>query len=245
MSEIVLILFVFTLPGKVSLPLRLPTPLVWIAATQSLTVQVAAGCEKEPPDTNAEASLPKIEGKEFSELALFLLGSGFALFIAILGWSDQIRNLSRASDDLVIRFVDKTGIKRGDLSRFLKAKNVVDRAAGLNAIMASERLKTAEQVEATGLFHELARISASLERTGSYKYNLTLCLTACMFAVGTISLFTSPTDQLLVGSASIRVELLIVVAPLIIISIIFLIILRSNFWDKKFNDQLIAISERI
>jgi hypothetical protein len=213
-------------------------------ATLAVTDELEAVFESGPLSMMHGQESKSAERKGFSELALFLLGSGFGLFVAILGWSDQIRNFNRDSVDLVNRFIDKTGIQRGDLRRFLKPMSPLDRVAGLTAIMASDRLKTVEQVELTGLFNQLGETSTRLERICSFKYDLTLFLTACMFGVGTISLFTTPSDQMLLWSFAIPTELLIVLIPLIVILVIFGIIIRCNHWEKRFNDQLSAISER-
>ncbi|MCJ7504740.1 MAG: hypothetical protein MUP80_17025 [Acidobacteriia bacterium] len=197
------------------------------------------------PGDAAHQRTKDTERKAFSELALFLLGSGLALLITLLGWSDQIRNFNRDSIDLMDKFVEKTGIRKTDFQRFLRSTNPTDRLAAVTAMMNSGKLKTVEDVELTGLFNQLGDISKHLGGLCSRKYFFTLCLTGCMFATGTVSLFTTANDQVLLGAFHIPIELLVTLLPLSCILVIFGVIIRCNQWEKQFNDQLSAISDRV
>ena len=53
------------------------------------TATSKSSCNGQTSSLDDEQSKPEV----FSELPLFLFGSGLALFVALLGWSDQIRGV--------------------------------------------------------------------------------------------------------------------------------------------------------
>lgn len=56
----------------------------------------------------------------FAEPTLFLFGGGVALFVALLGWSDEIRGINKDTLDLEQKFLKATKIDRQIFSSVVK-----------------------------------------------------------------------------------------------------------------------------
>ena len=141
----------------------------------------------------APANSPSLEPKEsFSQLALFLFASGLAVFVALLGWSDQIRGIDKETRELENRFLEKTGIEKRDFLRVVKPESADQQLEALTEIVNAGRLKTKAAVDFLRAFTKRTERSpwSQIERLSVWKYNLTIALTIALFVSGIVSLFT-------------------------------------------------------
>lgn len=181
----------------------------------------------------------------FSELTLFLFGSGLAFFIALLGWSEQIRSTGKETREVEAKFLQKHKIEKSELLRIVRATNPEEQLEALTQLMTSGKLKTVPDVEVLGMFERWNRMLSKLEKYYTYKYDLTIVLTICMFLSGIGSLFTHPQDRLSLLCVVAPVELLLLLVPVALIAAILVIVILANAEERSFRGLLVSISDRV
>ena len=60
------------------------------------------------------------------EVEGFLLASGYALMIVLLGWASQITSRNKETRELETKFLAKTKLKRPDYKRMIKEKGATE-----------------------------------------------------------------------------------------------------------------------
>ncbi|MCK4497164.1 MAG: hypothetical protein KAU24_03155, partial [Candidatus Aenigmarchaeota archaeon] len=124
-----------------------------------------------------------------SEITLFLLGSGVALFIALLGWSEQIRNPQKETGDLEKKFKDKFNLK-SDLTPIVRntyntvkksiTTNLLDEVKAITRVLGSKKLKNPKDISLLEKFREANEIVEPLEKFYACKYRWTIYLTTLL-----------------------------------------------------------------
>jgi hypothetical protein len=193
-----------------------------------------------------------VEKESFSQLTLFLFGSGLALFIALLGWSDQIRGIDRDTKELEHQFLEKTGIDKRSFLNIVKPESDNEQAEALT------QLEALTQVVQAGLLNtpekkELLRTFATswksqlawIETLSAWKYNLTIALTVTLFIGGIASLYTSPTQQVHLFAITAKSELLVLLLPITLIMLLLVIIVLSVQREKALRSLLNSISDKL
>ena len=103
-----------------------------------------------PPQPEPTASNPPraaAEPKEsFSELTLFLFGSGFALFIALLGWSDRIRGIDKDTREMERLFMEDSGIHKRQFRCIVKPESPDQELEVLTELVNAGKIKTVDTV---------------------------------------------------------------------------------------------------
>lgn len=181
----------------------------------------------------------------FTELTLFLFGSGLALFVALLGWSDQIRSINKDTRELEEKFLKTSGIEKNDFVAIVKAKSPDEELEALMHAMMSETPKTATQADVLKIFKTWNREWSRLERLSAWKYRLAVALTYALFAAGIISLFVNPDAQVSLCFGRTRALLLILLVPMVGILAILTIIVLANQKESYFHELLNSLSEKV
>jgi hypothetical protein len=220
-------------------------------ATQAPVCQPPFACTSPvmyAPAFNSQAVTPKSEQvipDGFSELTLFLFGSGLALFVALLGWSEQIRGINKDTRAMEKTFLEATKINRRDFLSVVKSKSPDDQLVALTAILASGKATTVASVEVLQIFKTWHRKWTTLERLSAWKYRLSVILTYTLFAAGNLSLFVSPHTELSLLHFRARVILLILVIPMAGFLTILTIIAVANYKESNFHELLNLLSEKV
>jgi len=190
---------------------------------------------------------PSTERKEsFSQLTLFLFASGLALFIALLGWSDQIRGFDNDTKELEQRFLNKTQIKKRDFLEIVRPKSPEEKLAAFARVDSEGRIENAETIDVLRTFaEELNQPWSRVERLFKWKYKLTVALTIVLFLTGIISLFTTPTQQASFYAVSMRVEMILLILPVLLIGLLLAIIIRSARWEKAVRSILQSMADKV
>lgn len=194
-----------------------------------------------PSSTPVEAT----GGETFSQLTLFLFGSGLALFVALLGWSDQIRGINRDTKDLASKFMEKTKIRRQDFLSAVKPTSPDEQLIALTALMVSRKLTTVPDVELLSKFKQWNEQWGSLERLSSRKYDLTMALTISLFLAGAASLFTKASSRLHIRNLSARLEVLLLIVPLLIVAALICILILASGRERLFKKLLNEIEDEV
>lgn len=185
------------------------------------------------------------DSRSFSELTLFLFGSGLALFVALLGWSDQIRGIDKDTRELERCFLAETGVDKKQLMSVIKASTRQAELKALTDVMCSGKLKHPDYVRLLDIFKQWHADWTHLQLVSMYKYNLTIGLTTSFFISGLISLHTYPNRYVDFADVLIREELLILLCPVLIMALLMVIIVYSSNKEKALRDLLIQISDMV
>jgi len=181
----------------------------------------------------------------FSELTLFLFGSGVALFVALLGWSDQIRGINKDTREIEERFLETTKINRTVFLSVVKPGSPDDQLAALTEILASGKPKTVTAVEVLKIFQIWHQKWTTMEALSVWKYRLSVVLTYALFSAGLLSLLVNPHAEVFVWHFKVRALLLILLIPMTGFLAILTIIAVANYKELYFHELLNSLSERV
>ncbi len=168
------------------------------------------------------------ENEPFSDVPLFLLGSGFAIFVALLGWSDQIRGIARETRELQSEFLRQNRLRRSELQPVLDAATDEEQLLCFTRLM--PRLGSASAVRLLPLLRDWDRQAKRLEKVQSWKYYLTVVLSLLCFCCGVAAL-----------SGASPVPLLVI--PGLVAAGIFGLIVAASIQEQELNKTLTKMAE--
>jgi hypothetical protein len=181
----------------------------------------------------------------FSEFTLFLFGSGLALFVALLGWSDQIRGMTNDSRDLERQFLQATGLEKKQFKDVINAKGPNEALKALTVVMRTGKLKNANSVQLLTVFKDWNRDWNHLEQITNQKYNLTIALTISFFLSGIATLYMNPKAGLAIGNFICSDELMILLCPFVLMAILIGMIIYIAARERALRKLLILISDMV
>jgi hypothetical protein len=134
------------------------------------------------------------------DISNILLGTGFALFIALLAWGDQIRKPRKDVAELEESFRKEFDLKKKVFNPLLRTSDdksndspkysFFEQTKAMVGVIGNKKLK-GENVKLLSRFKELNVIRNDLEKKYNYRYLLTLYFLIVLFVLGIASLFTS------------------------------------------------------
>lgn len=210
------------------------------AASQSSHVTASASYSQ-----TASHHCKEVKTEGFSELTLFLLGSGLALFVALLGWSDAIRGINNDTRQLEEKFLATTHVDRPVFLSIVNPQSPDEKLAALTQILVSGNLKTVASVEVLKIFQNWHKHWKAMETLAAWKYGLSLSLTYVLFAAGLLSLFVDPRAEVSIFNLRARVLLLILVIPMCGLLTILAIITVTNLKESYFRALLKSLAEKV
>jgi len=179
-------------------------------------------------------------------LATFFLATAVALFIALLGWGDQIRTPQKESKQLEKEFMEKHGIDWEDLRYIIRKGEKVTpgkKMMALTNLMKKRKLKTKGIAEHSDCLKELDIAKVNIEKINLSKYNLTVYLTILFFIFGIISIILN----IFFGGLNIEYlfDFAFILIAIIIVILICRKILQANKEDEKFRGLIKKISDEV
>ena len=212
------------------------------AHTQSASQQVLS-CNCATSVNAQEAQSAKTE--TFSALTLFLFASALALFIALLGWSDQIRGIDKDTQELEKRFLEETGVDKRDFLCVIKPQPPGEQLAALAKLMRSNKLHSHDEVDLLSAFKAWKKDWTQLETLSTWKYNLTVALTLMLFLAGIISLFTHPSQQVPLHFFKVRTEMLVLTLPMSLVAVLLGTIIYGARLERALRTLLESIADKV
>ena len=179
-------------------------------------------------------------------IASFFLGIGITLFIALLGWSDQIRTPQKESKQLEKEFMERHGIDWEDLRYLVREGNKVTPTKRVKSLMS---LMEKRQLESNGIvnhFDVLKNIDKSkekIEKINMLKYEHTIYLTILSFVFGIGSMITN----LVFRGALIEyvVDIIFIVVVVMFVFSICSKMLIVNKEDEFFRKSIKMVSDEV
>ncbi len=188
---------------------------------------------------------PQETVKSFSELTFFLFASALALFVALLGWSDQIRGIDKDTKELETRFLKETGIEKRDFLCIVKPKIAGQQLSVLTRLLSSGKIQSHVKADLLTAFKGWYKQWSRLEELSAWKYNLTVTLTITLFVAGGISLFTRPDDYIRVYYLSVRSEMLVLIIPMLFVLALLIIIIYGSRLENSLRAILDSIADEV
>jgi hypothetical protein len=215
----------------------------------SLVMDQALPCVRGATRTSNQDEVSAAKGREaaggFSELALFLFGGGLGLFIALLGWSDQIRGLNKETKEVESEFLSSHHMTKSEFLPVVKPTSPEDQLVALTQLYQSRKLQTEPDFQVVRLFNEWNKNAAALESIHAWKYYLTVALTFSFFLGGIICVLVPPWESVSLWCISVRCESVVLVILFCILIASLIIILIANAREITFRALLISISDRV
>jgi hypothetical protein len=154
----------------------------------------------------------------------FLLGSGFAVFIALLGWSEQIRGLRRETYQLQSDFLKAHGLRKADLLRAIRAQSADEQLQAFTTIMLANKL-SAPAVKLLPILRRWDAENTALESLQTWKYWLAVTLALVFFTAGALSVTRISPAAIVVGPATVLLA-------------VFALIIWTNTLERKLHATL-------
>lgn len=124
----------------------------------------------------------------------FLLGSGLAFLLVILGWGDQIRGTQEKILTQERKYLDTLKLKWGDVQAlFRQSGDQTTKLASLLRLIGQENVANVVNIQLVVDFEKLTNIRTQLEETYRWRFNLVLAASILMLAFGLISVKLSGT----------------------------------------------------
>ena len=172
------------------------------------------------------------------DISTLFLGSGFAIFLALLAWGNKIREPRREIYEIEKLFLKKFKTNKKNINPLLKQtyekmknnemENFLDTIGSLVSIM--DEIKQPEDVNIIEKFQEINTIRKKLEKLYKTRYILSLFFTFYLLLSGIISLF--------IGEIYYRdIPIITLNNCLLIIFIIFIYVLLTTMGIIYFKEE--------
>jgi hypothetical protein len=176
-----------------------------------------------------------------TDFTTIFLGSGFALFIAILAWGDQIRSPRKEILRLEDIFREKFNLSKKNINpSLLKGYNIIKEASQSSFLIQTQAIIEILNSEKLGSYDrqllkdslELQNLRKGLENFYNKRYLLTILTTIVLLILGILSISISFSYQMIIVSMSVSY---------IMVSFIILNIILTYFTEKTFIRKSLSI----
>ena len=166
------------------------------------------------------------------DIAGYLLGSGFALLIVLLGWADQITSKNKETKDLETDFLRNGKIKRVNYKKMVEGKGATQDSfdALIDFLYSAEK----ENVEIFELIVNTRKDMIVLDRQYRYRFWMLTCLSIYLFLAGILALFVAETYKLWL------------LAPnALLVALIFVNLIKIYVLETRHNRNIHNIMEKL
>jgi hypothetical protein len=171
-------------------------------------------------------------GISIMDIAGYLLASGFALLVVLLGWANQITSKSKETKDLEADFLKQGKIKLTDYKKIVK-----DRGATDDSFKALVNFLYSEKKDNAEIFELIVRIKSDLirlDRQYRFRFWILTLLSLCFFITGVASFFlTEPLKYWLLSP------------NLVLVVMIFINLISVYCLENRHNNNIRAIMEKV
>ena len=174
----------------------------------------------------------------------FLIGTGIALLMALLAWSDSIRGWHKETLEAEKKFYDERNIKGIQIKSLLRSNSVAsEKLVMLASLLNSNAITENTDIDFINRFNHLDTMRNRLSRCYSVKYIMVILLAFFFIVSGFINLFLDDSAiinlfGLLLPADYILISVCILSSLLVLIFSVFL----DNF-ERDFRDTLAKIEE--
>lgn len=166
------------------------------------------------------------------DFAGFLLASGFALLVVLLGWADQITSKSKDVKDLEEDFLKKAEFKRGDYKTIIKEGGATE--GSFSALVGFLYSKKEKDVEIFEKIKEIKIGISSLDTKYGRRFWILVWMSASLFVTGIIALLI-PNDY----------KIWVLSPNLIFVVLVFNNLITVHSLEKQYKKNISETMEKL
>lgn len=162
----------------------------------------------------------------------FLLGSGFALLVVLVGWANQITSKSKETKDIEADFLKKAKLKRADYKKIVNEGGSTEDS--FKTLVDFLYTKKEEDLQ---IFEKIKFIKADIEKLDkkySGRFWILLWMSACFFTTGIVSFFL-PLDQ----------KIWAILPNLIFVLFVFINLIKVHDLEKRYTKNISEAMEKL
>lgn len=162
----------------------------------------------------------------------FLLASGFALLVVLVGWANQITSKSKETKDIEADFLKKAKLKRDDYKKLVNEKGSTD-----DSFKTLVNFLYTKKEEDLQIFEKIKFIKADIERLDkkySGRFWILLLMSACFFITGIVAFFLS-LDQ----------KIWVILPNLIFVLFVFVNLIEVHNLEKRYTKNISDAMEKL
>jgi len=168
------------------------------------------------------------------DIAGYLLASGFALLVVLLGWANQITSKSKETKDLEADFLKQSKTKHADYKKIVQDRGATDDSfKALVNFLYSEKKDNAEIFE---LIVSLKSDLIRLDKQYRFRFWILTLLSLCFFISGVASFFL--TDPLMYWYWLLGPNLVLII-------MIFINLISTYFFENRHNKNIRSLMEKV
>jgi len=176
----------------------------------------------------------------------FLIGTGIALLLALLGWSEQIKSWHKDTMETEKAFCEERNINWSQIRQLIRTDApAVKKLKVLGNLLKIEALTNIQDVNLIGEFMNLDKKRSKLEDLYKIKYKLVLIMTFLFLLSGIINYFVDERCKIETFIINIPTEFI----PICICVLFSIGLLCFNTYltsiESKYKDELLNLMEKI
>jgi len=176
----------------------------------------------------------------------FLIGTGLVLFMALLAWSDKIKNWHKETREIEMHFCETRDIKWDQIRALIRNDTSANKKLdALNKLISSESLKEKRDINIIGSLINLDDLRNKLISRYKIKYVVVIILTFIYFVSGIINLVIDDTKKIEILKFQFLADYTCVFICIVISlgSLIYVICLNSL--EGRYRNEFMHIEEKI
>jgi len=162
----------------------------------------------------------------------FLLGSGFALLIVLLGWASQITSKSNETKDIEADFLKKAKLKRSDYKKIVNEGGTTEDS--FKVLVEFLYTKKDDDIQ---IFDKIKKIKKDIDNLDSYyshRFWILLWMSFCLFVTGGLAFFLSPDKKIFM-----------LLPNVFFVVLIFLNLIKVHEFEKRYTKNISEAMEKL
>lgn len=180
----------------------------------------------------AEGMQSPITQGNTTDVERFLLASGFALLVVLVGWANQISSKNKETKDLEADFLRKANLKGDDYKKIVNERGATEES--FNALVEFLYTKNEEDLD---IFDKIRHIKEDIPKLRDYygrRFWLLLWMSISLFITGTIS-FILPLNE----------KFWAIIPNLIFVAFLFFNLMKVHELEKRYTKNLSDAMEKL
>lgn len=176
----------------------------------------------------------------------FLIGTGMALLLVLIGWSEQVKSWHKDTIEAEKEFSKSHNLKWKEIRPLIRTETLpVKKLKALNKLLIKKSLKEVQDVKIIEKLLTLDKERNQLENFYRIKYKLIFIMTILYFSSGIINYFIKDNHKIKICIVQIPAEF-IPIFSCVLFSIGFLCFnSHLNKTESKYKNELIDLMEKL
>ena len=162
----------------------------------------------------------------------YLLGSGFALLIVLLGWADQITSKRKETKDLEADFLKNGKVKRADYQKIVKQRGATEDS--FNALVDFLFSEEKDNIEIFEIIVNIRNDLAKLDKQYRFRFWMLTCLSIYLFLSGVLAYFIKD-----------AYKFWLLLPNLVLVSLVFLNLIKIYNLENRHNKNIRDVMEKL